>query len=103
MGGPPLHSQQRDGCVPDPASHIFYILTVRFVGGDAYVYVNDEKMNVRDLNVRAGLHHVVPISVVLQKSNNITFAVHTSDPQFEAHLDGIEVLDGTEEEIEVKL
>ncbi|KAJ6562406.1 Arabinanase/levansucrase/invertase [Mycena capillaripes] len=72
-------------------------------GGDAYVYVNDEKFNVRDLNVRAGLHHVVPISVFLEKSNNITFAVHTSNPQFEAHLDGIEVLDGTEEEIEVKL
>ncbi|KAI0742773.1 Arabinanase/levansucrase/invertase [Daedaleopsis nitida] len=72
-------------------------------GGDAYVHINSEKYRVRDLNVRAGVHHTVPISVVLKKKNVVTFSIESDDNEFEAHLDGIEVLDGTEEEIEVQL
>ena len=72
-------------------------------GGDAFVHVNGDKFRVRDLNVRAGLHHTVPISVVLAKKNVVSFSVESDDNMFEARLDGIEVLDGTEEEIEVKL
>lgn len=67
------------------------------------MHINGEKLRVRDHNVRAGLHHVVPISVVLRDTNTITFSVEAEDEGFEAHLEGIEVLDGTEEEIEVQL
>ena len=72
-------------------------------GGDAFVHINGEKFRVRDLNVRAGVHHTVPVSVVLKKKNVLTFSVESDDNTFAAHLDGIEVLDGTEEEIEVQL
>lgn len=71
--------------------------------GDAYVSINGEKFRVGDLNVRAGSHSTIPISVVLEKKNVVTFSVEAADHTFEAHLDGIEVLDGTEKEIEVKL
>ncbi|KAJ7660223.1 Arabinanase/levansucrase/invertase [Mycena polygramma] len=71
--------------------------------GDAFVHVNGEKFRVGDLNTRAGRHATVPVSVVLQKKNVITFSAESDDESFEARLDGIEVLDGTEEEIEVQL
>lgn len=95
--------------------------------GDAHVYVNGKKYCVKDLNTRAGKHATVPIAVNLLPGpdNTITFAaeglgkslcyVHTCvcvylllnrrafALGFEAHLDGIEVFDGTEEEVEVKL
>jgi hypothetical protein len=65
--------------------------------------VNGEEFLVKDLNLRAGLHHVVPVELTLREKNTISFSVRSEDPTFKAHLDGIEVLDGTEEEIEVKL
>jgi hypothetical protein len=67
------------------------------------VHINGEKHCVGALNARAGLHHTVPIAVVLAKTNALTFSVEADNDAFAAHLDGIEVLDGTEEEIEVKL
>lgn len=67
------------------------------------MHINGDKYRVGEMNVRAGRHHTIPVSVVLAKKNTITFSVRSEDDTFEAHLDGIEVLDGTEEEIEVKL
>lgn len=91
---------------PHSMQHLGRLVALIFrycIAGDAYVYINGEKFRVRDHNVRAGLHHTVPISVILKKQNVLTFSIESDDESFEAHLDGIEVLDGTEEEIVVEL
>jgi hypothetical protein len=76
---------------------------ILFAAGEAYVHINGDKYRVGELNTRAGQHSTIPVSVILEKKNVITFSIDSEDDTFEAHLDGIEVLDGTEEEIEVKL
>lgn len=44
--------------------------------GDAYLYVNGEKLKIADMNSRAGHHPIVPVRVTFQTGdeNEITFA-----------------------------
>ncbi|KAF9071771.1 Arabinanase/levansucrase/invertase [Rhodocollybia butyracea] len=65
--------------------------------GDAYVWVNGEKIRIADKNSRAGRFSTVPISLTLKKGsdNVLTFGCHSHNEEsdFVAHLEGIEVLD----------
>lgn len=44
--------------------------------GDAYLYVNGEKLKIADMNSRAEHHPIVPVRVTLRigDENEITFA-----------------------------
>ncbi|KAF3762846.1 family 43 glycoside hydrolase [Cryphonectria parasitica EP155] len=61
--------------------------------GDAYIVVNDESMptNISELNMRAGRHNAVPVSMKLDMggTNTIRFG-SVGSPGFEATLDAIE-------------
>ncbi|GAW04191.1 Arabinanase levansucrase invertase [Lentinula edodes] len=65
--------------------------------GDAYVWLNGEKIKIADKNSRAGKFATVPINLTLKKGNNnvLTFGchAHAENSDFVAHLEGIEVVD----------
>ncbi|KAJ3792882.1 Arabinanase/levansucrase/invertase [Lentinula aff. detonsa] len=65
--------------------------------GDAYVWLNGEKIRIADKNSRAGKFATVPINLTLKKGNGnvLTFGchAHAEGSDFVAHLEGIEVID----------
>ncbi|KAF9058485.1 Arabinanase/levansucrase/invertase [Rhodocollybia butyracea] len=62
-----------------------YFLFLNSAAGDAYVWVNGEKIRIADKNSRAGRFSTVPISLTLKKGsdNVLTFGCHSHNEESE--------------------